>query len=115
MDIKKNNVSDFRVAIEHECQQLLPEHNPTCHSDLQLATSLRALSSLTHISTPASTNCRQSLRFLSALAISLRLDFAVDVWCTSYQRVHTYWHYPFLSVFWNFVIFWTLKSRKPNF
>ena len=115
MDIKKNNVSDFRVAIEHECQQFLPERNPTCPSDLQLAMSLRALSSLTHISTPVSTNCKQSLRFLSDLAISLRLDFAVDVWCTSFQRVHTYWHYPFLSVFWNFVIFWTLKSRKPNF
>ena len=90
MDIKKNNVSDFRVAIEHECQQFLPERNPTCPSDLQLATSLRALSSLTHISTPVSTNCKQSLRFLSDLAISLRLDFAVDAWCTSFQRVHTY-------------------------
>ena len=115
MDIKKNNVTDFRVEIETECQQLLPEHNPTYHSDLQLATSLRALSSLTYISTPASTNWRQSHRFLSALAISLRLEFAVDVWCTSFQRVHTYWHYPFLSFFGNFVIFWTLKSRKPNF
>ena len=112
MDIKKNNVSDFRVAIEHECQQLLPERNPTCPSDLQLATSLRALSSLTHISTPASTNCRQSLRFLSALAISLRLDFAVDVWCTSFQRVHTYWHYPFLSFFLEFCDFLDPKIAK---
>ena len=105
MDIKKNNVSDFRVAIEHECQQFLPERNPTCPSDLQLATSLRALSSLTHISTPVSTNCKQSLRFLSALAISLRLDFAVGVWCSSFQRVHTYWHYPFLSFFFGILCF----------